>query len=387
MEEEKKGLDKGGIAVWMILGGFVGMILSIVISALTGFSGDSVPYITYGCLAVSFIFIVIGAVMLMAEKSNDEEAHIEMEEEKKNLDLGDKAVNLLLGSIAIMILSIVISALSDFSGDYIPYIIYGSVALFMLSLIIGTVMIKVEKNNNKAVHIENINAFQEEYDKYVDMIGIVKSDIKITLLESGMHPFEAEISHYLWVADDCIKLFPRAEYYRAYETSSVNRPDVSELQLKSVPIDSILYFEEMGELRKYATVSGGGTSLKGALLGYAIAEDVGAIIGSREPITTKIVSEDDRRIELVYKNKEGEIENLEFKHDAYDVFKKLIPLKEFRKIVSLNTVQSTKSGAVTETQKSQTAKEKLKQLKELKAEGLITEEEYSEQKKKVLESL
>lgn len=53
----------------------------------------------------------------------------------------------------------------------------------------------------------------------------------------------------------------------------------------------------------------------------------------------------------------------------------------------MNTVQSTKSGAVTETQKSQTAKEKLKQLKELKAEGLITEEEYSEQKKKVLESL
>lgn len=315
-----------------------------------------------------------------------------MEEEKKDLDKGAIGMWMILGGLAGIILLIVLVYLAGNIINDILGLIASSLLVFsLLSILVGILMIMEENSSNKTTekeqYIENINAFQEEYDKCVDMMGIVKSDIEITLLESALHSFEVEISHYLWVADDCIQLFPMAEYYRAYETSSVSRPDVSELQLKSVPIDSILYFEEMGELRKYATVSGGGTSLKGALLGYAIAEDVGAIIGSREPITTKIVSEDDRRIELVYKNKEGEIENLEFKHDAYDVFKQLIPLKEFRKIVSLNTVQSTKSGAVTETQKSQTAKEKLKQLKELKAKGLITEEEYSEQKKKVLESL
>lgn len=90
---------------------------------------------------------------------------------------------------------------------------------------------------------------------------------------------------------------------------------------------------------------------------------------------------------MIYKNKEGQIENLEFKHDAYNVFKKLIPLKELRKIVSLNTVKGVKDNSIADKQKSQTVKEKLKQLNELKTEGLITEEEFSEQKKKILESL
>ena len=90
---------------------------------------------------------------------------------------------------------------------------------------------------------------------------------------------------------------------------------------------------------------------------------------------------------MIYKNKEGQIENLEFKHDAYSVFKKLIPLKELRKIVSLNTVEGTKDNVIADKQKSQTVKEKLIQLSELKDEGLITEEEFSEQKKKILKSL
>ena len=93
--------------------------------------------------------------------------------------------------------------------------------------------------------------------------------------------------------------------------------------------------EEIGELRKYTKVSGGGTSLKGALTGYIIAGDVGAIIGSREPIKTQVVSEDDRIVELIYKNYNGEIVNLEFTHDAYAVLKKVIPEKELRRITNL----------------------------------------------------
>ena len=84
-------------------------------------------------------------------------------------------------------------------------------------------------------------------------------------------------------------------------------------------IDSIMYFGEVGELRKYAVVSGGGTLLKGALLGYAVADEAGAIIGSREPVKTTIVWDDDRRVELLYKNDDNNVENLEFIHEAYRV--------------------------------------------------------------------
>lgn len=303
-----------------------------------------------------------------------------MDKEKKRIDQDDIAVCMVVGGFIVLIISVFLINLLDI-GSFILLIIAS------LSVIIGFVMIMLGKSSDKAAHIANINAFQEEYDEYVEELGIVKSDTQVTLFELGKYDFEVKILHYLWLANDYINLFPMAEYYRRNRTSSMSKPDISELKLKSIPIDSILYFEEVGELRKYTTVSGGGTSLKGALLGYAIAEDVGAIIGSREPITTHVVSEDDRRIELIYKNKEGQIENLEFKHDAYSVFKKLIPLKELRKIVSLNTVQGTKDNTITDDPKPLTVKEKLKQINELKAEGLITENEFLEQKKKILESI
>ena len=288
-----------------------------------------------------------------------------MDEVKKGLDQGEKAVCVIVGGFIGMILFALLIGLLGI----------GSIILFIisiLSIIIGFIMIMMEKSNDNAAHIANINAFQEEYDKYAEKLGIVKSDMQVTLFELDEDDFEMEILQYLWVANNNLNIFPMSKYYKEYETSSMSKPDISELRLKSIPIDSILYFEEVGELRKYTTISGGGSSLKGALLGYAIADDVGAIIGSREPITTNIVSEDDRRIELIYKNKEGQIENLEFKHDAYSVLKKLIPLKELRKIVSLNTVEGTKDNVIADKQKSQIVKEKLIQLSELKDEGLIT---------------
>ncbi len=239
----------------------------------------------------------------------------------------------------------------------------------------------------KQLESDNINTFRKEFDIYADKIGVVRNDKQVTLIETDEYGFEESILHNLWISDNRFKLFPMAEYYALHCTSSISKPDVLELKLKSIPVDSILYFEEIGELRKYTTISGGGTSLKGALLGYAIAGDTGAIIGSREPITTKIVSEDDRRIELIYKNPDGAIENLEFKHDAYNVFKKIIPLKEFRRIANLAISENKKMISDTKSHPSQTAKEKLMQLDHLKTEGLITEEEYTIQKQKILDSI
>lgn len=303
-----------------------------------------------------------------------------MNKEKKGFDQDDIAGGMMLGGFVGMILSALLVSLIG-----ILSIILFAISVF--GVIIGFALLMAGKSSDKAAHIANINAFQEEYDKYVEELGVVKSDIQVTLFEKDEDDFETDIPQYLWITDGILNIFPMSKYYKEYETSSSYKPDISELKLKFIPIKSILYFEEVGELRKYTTVSGGGTSLKGALLGYAIAEDVGAIIGSREPIRTDVITEDDRRIELIYKNRNNEIENLEFAHDAYDVFKKLIPLKELRKIVSLNTVQNIKADTITGIQKSSTAKEKLKQLNELKAEGLITEEEFSEQKKKILEAI
>lgn len=256
-----------------------------------------------------------------------------------------------------------------------------------LSMVVGCILIFIGNKNNKDAYVANIHAFEREYDEYTREKGIVKSDIQVTLISLDEDLDEdCDIPCYLWINNGVLNIFPKAERYIQDYTSITSKPDISQLKQISIPIDTILYFEEVGELRRYATVSGGGTSLKGALLGYVIADDIGAIIGSRKPITTNVVSEDDRRIELIYKNSQDEVVNLEFKHNAYKVFKKLIPLKEFKRIVELNTIQDINDDINVNTQKSQAVKEKLKQLNDLKSEGLITEEEFLEQKKKILDS-
>ena len=190
-------------------------------------------------------------------------------------------------------------------------------------------MLQAEKRNGKARVVENINTFREEYNIYAEQLGVDKEGMQVTLVE------DVHIPHYLWIEDDRLNMFPIEKYFEHNFISAVSKPDVSELQVISVPIEEILYFEEVGELRKYTKVSGGGTSLKGALTGYIIAGDVGAVIGSREPIKTEVVSEDERIVELIYKNYDGEIENLEFTHDAYAILKNFIPEKELRRITNL----------------------------------------------------
>ena len=212
---------------------------------------------------------------------------------------------------------------------YVLGIALGLIIVGIICVIYRYIVAKKDMNAGKEKFNENLYDFQNEYHNYANQLNVVKSDVQVTLFE-GL----AKIPQHIWVADNMVNLFPIREYYERH-ISAVSRPEITDLQLRSVPIEDILYFEEVGELRKYTKVSGGGTSLKGAMTGYILAGDVGAIIGSREPIKTEVVSEDDRIVELIYKNYDGEIENLEFTHDAYAVLKKLIPEKELRRIMNL----------------------------------------------------
>lgn len=305
---------------------------------------------------------------------------------KKKIDAGNIAV----GSFLVLILLMIVCFFTLMNESLLMNKTLLDILIFLIGLAVfvmtlGIIGMVIQKNDDKNNLIENINAFQNEYDNYIKELGIVQSDTKATLIEENEYGFNSSILQYLWIKDNTLNIFPLSKYYKEYETSAVTKPDISKLKLRTIPLESILYFEEIGELRKYTTLSGGGTSLKGALLGYVIADDVGAIIGSREPIKTEVISEDDRRIELIYTNSENEIENLEFTHDAYEVFRELIPLKELRKIVGLNMVHNTDDVRNNEVLSTENTKEKLRQLNEMKEEGLISDIEFAEKRKQILD--
>ena len=64
MDEVKKGLDQGEKAACMIVVGFIGMILSALLIGLLGI-GSIILFI------ISILSIIIGFIMIMMEKSND----------------------------------------------------------------------------------------------------------------------------------------------------------------------------------------------------------------------------------------------------------------------------------------------------------------------------
>ena len=72
MEEEKKGLDNGAIGMWMILGGFAGIILLIVLVYLAGnITNDILSLIASSLLVFSLLSILVGILMIMEENSSN----------------------------------------------------------------------------------------------------------------------------------------------------------------------------------------------------------------------------------------------------------------------------------------------------------------------------
>ncbi len=298
--------------------------------------------------------------------------------------------NLSIGCFLTMIILSVIFVFLPYNETLLNiYLIIMSVSFFLF--IAGLVGIMEQKKEDNNQLIANMNAFQMEYDDYVKKIGVVQSNTCATLIDIDENGFHSNILQYIWIENDALNMFPMSNYYKLVETSAVKKPDILKLKRRTIPIESILYFEEMGELRKYTTVSGGGSSLKGALFGYVIASDAGAIISSREPVKTEVISEDDRKIELIYKNSEGEIKNLEFTHDAHEALKELIPSKDMRRIIRLNMLDCDNKAVKNENKKKEISsadniKDKLRQLNEMMEEGLISDEEFAKQKERILNS-
>jgi len=100
-------------------------------------------------------------------------------------------------------------------------------------------------------------------------------------------------------------------------------------------IGDIFFWMEKGSLQYTSNVSGGGVNVGGAVAGALIAGDVGAIIGSREAISTKTETHDSR--EIVLKLKTGE--EIKFPIVYREAFVACIPEKEYTVMQMNNQLQ------------------------------------------------
>ncbi len=311
-----------------------------------------------------------------------------MKNKKKRIEFLDIAAVALMLDVLVGVAIFVCMAMDIGSKTFYTMMVRAVVILTVV-IIAGSIKIMNQNRRDKKQILNNRKNFQDEYDAYVNKMGIIKSTRWIDLIQDydGRH---VSISHYLWVSQGILHMFPRTDHYMRYYLGVDRKPDISMLHQVDIPIDSILYYEEIGELRRYSIVSGGEITLNPILLRRAVREgNVATIAAHRAPVKTRIVSEDDRVVELLYKNQDGEIENLEFQHGAYAVFRELIPFKEMRKMIALERIEENREspGSEASASKSTTARQKLDELMELKEAGMITEEEYADQRQRILNSI
>lgn len=96
----------------------------------------------------------------------------------------------------------------------------------------------------------------------------------------------------------------------------------------NINVSKILYFVKDGDISYTTSVSGGGVNIKGAVAGAVIAGGAGAIIGSRNEISSKTIKHDNRKV--IMKFTDGKEKS--FPIDDYDCLLKIIPKKEFNYI-------------------------------------------------------
>lgn len=247
-----------------------------------------------------------------------------MGKNKKQIDIEEIASGMVLFGLLCSILTVIFV-------NYIDSVSIGRSIFIVeaLSIIIGLIILKIVSNNREAAHIANINEFQQEYYEYTQKLGIVKSDTQVTLISlDETCNIHLPIRHYSWIENGMLNFFPMAQYYIESHTSPTSKPDVSELELTSIPIKSILYFEEVGEVNRYEIEIPEKSFIKKVLFGETILDSCGEVVGFKELTKTQIVTKDNRKVELVYKKAKNKKVTLVFKHDAYEVLKKLIPSKE-----------------------------------------------------------
>ena len=186
----------------------------------------------------------------------------------------------------------------------------------------------------------------------------------------------AETKQYIWVEDNNLCFLP-------IELQN----NGSDSNIYKIPIKDIEYYSIQGSLTQETIISGGGgevggSSIGGAIIGGIIAGSTGAIIGSRkkgkiEPIKSETVTHDDRITFMNYF-----INNVRhtmfFDFEDYETFSKIIPEKKHDNQINNQCGEKTEKT---------TALQQLKDLAELKANGILTDEEFAEKKKILLDKI
>ena len=214
-----------------------------------------------------------------------------------------------------------------------------AVPIILFIAIIFFILYKFSYNLHRENEFDNIKArkaslepqYAQEYERLVEeyhaeqtnrLGSPVKDKIKLEEhISYSISAYNLMNNHLLVVKD-----IPPYKYYISESEYSISPSKPGHVEvLADLYIPDIVFWTEKGNVQYTTTVSGGGSNLDGAIAGAIIGGAAGAIIGSREQITSKVNTIDSRVISV--RMNSGKEEELPFSYEK--VLKAFIPEKEY----------------------------------------------------------
>lgn len=265
------------------------------------------------------------------------------------------------------------------------FLVLGTCIAGITLMCLGFIFNKMDQANDSEKVRKNRKEMSEWFDSKIVEYGINNID-DIIYIRKKEYSIYISQKYYYWIKDKILFIFPQKEDFIRWYVSAESSVEYCEENAKliAINISDIEYFKPIGDISYVTNVESTGINVKGATIGAVVAGDAGAIIGSRPQIKSKVEEKDNRFVELKYKD-DGTIKTLKFDYTALDIFREIIPEKEYEYVGFISeklTEQDKKDTTV-----SPTLEERFKKLNDLKNAGLITEEEFSDKKSELLKEI
>lgn len=306
---------------------------------------------------------------------------------------------ILLSGLMILIIGVILaSTLPEYNSEIqawfgIIFIISGLIMLFIQSQI-GNNINELETYGQTALssHIEEEN--EKAYlkcvaalDEKVKQYGI-PDNRKLVTISNKTKGFPGG-KCYMWLNDSSVNFFPKIELTKIYPDEMLKR--INNLTKIQIHIDKIEYYYTQGEVYRENKISGGGgggSSIGGAVVGGVIAGGAGAIIGSRKQIPeikSELVTYDTRESYINFFANDGTRNKIFMDYLDYQTLKDLIPQKDYIVVSAIRTTLLVQSEQNKEMTKS--IIDQIRELAKLKNDGILSEEEFIEKKRALLENI